>query len=57
VLVASLTILPAFLNVMGKGLRPGAFSFYSLLGSPEVKPERPGKKGPKPSCSHSGKKM
>jgi hopanoid biosynthesis associated RND transporter like protein HpnN len=47
VLVASLSILPAFLNVMGKRLRPGAFRFFSLLGSPEVEPETSGQKNPK----------
>uniref|UniRef100_A0A7V6A0P1 Membrane transport protein MMPL domain-containing protein n=1 Tax=Desulfobacca acetoxidans TaxID=60893 RepID=A0A7V6A0P1_9BACT len=41
VLLASLTILPAFLHVMGNRLRPSAFRFYSLLGSPEVNPESP----------------
>uniref|UniRef100_A0A7C3ZDF8 Membrane transport protein MMPL domain-containing protein n=1 Tax=Desulfobacca acetoxidans TaxID=60893 RepID=A0A7C3ZDF8_9BACT len=44
VLLASLSILPAFLKVMRKRLRPGAFRFYSLLGSPEVEPEAPGSK-------------
>jgi hypothetical protein len=39
VLLASLSILPAFLSLMGKRLKPGSIRFYSLLGSPEV-PEK-----------------
>jgi predicted RND superfamily exporter protein len=37
VLLSSLSILPAFLNLMGRRLHPGRVRFYSLLGSPEVK--------------------
>jgi hopanoid biosynthesis associated RND transporter like protein HpnN len=37
VLLSSLSILPAFLNLMGRRLHPSAVRFYSLLGSPEVK--------------------
>jgi hopanoid biosynthesis associated RND transporter like protein HpnN len=40
VLLASLSILPAFLSLMGKRLKPGSIRFYSLLGSPEVPAER-----------------
>jgi hypothetical protein len=42
VLLASLSILPAFLSLMGKRLKPGSIRFYSLLGSPEV-PAEPAK--------------
>jgi hopanoid biosynthesis associated RND transporter like protein HpnN len=40
VLLASLSILPAFLSLMGKRLKPGSIRFYSLLGSPEVPEKR-----------------
>ncbi|MEJ2672035.1 MAG: MMPL family transporter [Deltaproteobacteria bacterium] len=40
VLLASLSILPAFLNFMGKRLRPARIRFFSLLGSPEVKAKK-----------------
>jgi predicted RND superfamily exporter protein len=48
VLLASLSILPAFLNVVGKRFRRGAFRFYPLLGSPEAKSEAQGSKGHEP---------
>jgi hopanoid biosynthesis associated RND transporter like protein HpnN len=48
VLLASLTILPAFLNVVGKRIRPAVSFFYSLLGSPEVKSEATGQNDPEP---------
>jgi hopanoid biosynthesis associated RND transporter like protein HpnN len=46
VLLASLSVLPAFLNFMGKRMIPGSIRFYPLLGSPEVKSE-PAKPRPK----------
>lgn len=41
VLLSSLSILPAFLNLTGKRLRPSPVFFYSLLGSPEIKKPEP----------------
>ncbi len=40
VLLSSLSILPAFLNLTGKRLKPCSIRFWSLLGSPEIKPEQ-----------------
>jgi hopanoid biosynthesis associated RND transporter like protein HpnN len=40
VLLSSLSVLPAFLRLMGKRLRPGSVRFYSLLGSPQVPKEQ-----------------
>jgi len=39
VLLASLSILPAFLHLLGIRVRPSPIRFYSLFGSPEMKPE------------------
>ena len=40
VLLASLSILPAFLNLMGKRLSRAPIRFFPLLGSPGAKPEQ-----------------
>ncbi len=48
VLLSSLSILPAVLNLTGKRLKRCPILFYSLLGSPEAKPEeaKPGHNNP-----------